>query len=272
MDVSHMSFWQRRHLVSGCSAPHRPQGPCRSADLICPYCTPAPDALHASLHPCAAGCCSVYVQAATQLMEEGAASEGEVAVLRAALQSALDTPSRDEGAWIMRKAFDTILSGAVAAKERAAQLVASAAATGGEFEVLDFTRGLPGAPRWRVMDDVVCRSGCLYVQLKAWRPLPNRLCRGLTALRSSASGRSQALNGPRAEPCTRQARQALTACGVRLDMRAPPQIMGGRSQSDALQYDAADQAAVYSGRVTTDGGGGFASLRSDDCEPGRTSI
>lgn len=40
--------------------------------------------------------------------------------------------------------------------------------------------------------------------------------------------------------------------------------MGGMSQSDGLTYNPADRAAVFSGRVTTDGGGGFASLRSDD--------
>lgn len=35
------------------------------------------------------------------------------------------------------------------------------------------------------------------------------------------------------------------------------------TQSDGLQFDSAEGAAVFSGRVTTDGGGGFASLRSD---------
>ncbi len=36
------------------------------------------------------------------------------------------------------------------------------------------------------------------------------------------------------------------------------------TQSDGLAYDPVEKAAVFSGRVTTDGGGGFASLRSDE--------
>ncbi|KAG2449053.1 hypothetical protein HYH02_005802 [Chlamydomonas schloesseri] len=140
------------------------------------------------------GCMNTYVHTALELVEKGAASEGERAALQDAVRRALEAGSKDEGAWIMRRSFDSILSGAVAAREAAARVAASVG-PGGEFEVLNFEMGLPVAPRWRILDDV---------------------------------------------------------------------IMGGMSQSDGLTYDDAERAAVFSGRVTTDGGGGFASLRSDD--------
>lgn len=57
----------------------------------------------------------------------------------------------------MRRAFDAILSGAVAAQERAAALVAQAGSLqpGDAFDVISFENGLPIAPRWRILDDVV---------------------------------------------------------------------------------------------------------------------
>ncbi|GLC40449.1 hypothetical protein PLESTB_001347100 [Pleodorina starrii] len=139
----------------------------------------------------AAGCLRTYVQTALEIIERPSATTGERLVLKNAVSRATEVMSKDEGAWIMRRAFDSILNGAVAAQERAA----SVASTTGEFEVLSFENGLPSAPRWRILDDV---------------------------------------------------------------------IMGGRSQSDGFAYDSAERAAVFSGRVTTDGGGGFASLRSDE--------
>ncbi|PNH07226.1 hypothetical protein TSOC_006318 [Tetrabaena socialis] len=140
------------------------------------------------------GCLRTYVSAALEVIEGSTATAGERSLLRDAIERATGADSKDEGAWIMRRAFDTILSGAVALKERA-MAAAAAPSAAGDYEVLSFERGVPQTPRWRILDDV---------------------------------------------------------------------IMGGRSQSDGLSYDPVEQAAVFSGRVTTDGGGGFASLRSDD--------
>ncbi|EFJ43483.1 hypothetical protein VOLCADRAFT_106809 [Volvox carteri f. nagariensis] len=138
-----------------------------------------------------AGCLRTYVKAAVEVIDGTKATDSERSVLRNAVGRATEVMSKDEGAWIMRRAFDSILSGAVAAQER----VAEQAARLGEFEVLSFENGLPSTPRWRILDDV---------------------------------------------------------------------IMGGRSQSEGLAFEPAERAAVFSGRVTTDGGGGFASLRSDE--------
>ncbi len=76
---------------------------------------------------------------------------------RAAVERATAASSMDEGAWAMRRAFDAILSGAVAAQERAAALVAQAGSLqpGEAFDVISFENGLPIAPRWRILDDVV---------------------------------------------------------------------------------------------------------------------
>ncbi|KAG2495581.1 hypothetical protein HYH03_006181 [Edaphochlamys debaryana] len=141
----------------------------------------------------AGGCLRTYTQTALKVADGSTATEGERSTLRDAVQRAAECSSSDEGAWVMRRAFDSILGGAVAARERAAAVAASVG-PGGDFEMLSFEKGLMG-PRWRVLDDV---------------------------------------------------------------------IMGGRSQSNGVTWDAGEQAAVYSGNVTTDGGGGFASLRSDD--------
>lgn len=73
---------------------------------------------------------------------------------RKAIDRATDVASRDEGAWIMRRAFDSILSGAVAAQERAAA-IAAAAGGSGEYLMMSFESGLPTVPRWRILDDVV---------------------------------------------------------------------------------------------------------------------
>ncbi|GFR39894.1 hypothetical protein Agub_g399 [Astrephomene gubernaculifera] len=144
-----------------------------------------------------AGCFKTYLEAARQVAEGPVATPSERSILRTAIERAGGVRSADEGAWVLRRAFDSIISGAAAAQERAAAAVAAAGRPGApvEFEVLSFEEGLPAAPRWRVLDDV---------------------------------------------------------------------IMGGRSQSQGLSYDGADPAAVFSGTVTTDGGGGFASLRSDE--------
>ncbi|KXZ45347.1 hypothetical protein GPECTOR_56g444 [Gonium pectorale] len=142
----------------------------------------------------AAGCLRTYVQTALDIVDGRRGTDGERAALRDAVQRVTETTSKDEGAWIMRRAFDSILSGAVAARERAAALAATPGASG-DFDVLSFEQGLPTAPRWRILDDV---------------------------------------------------------------------IMGGMSQSNGFSYDPAERAAVFSGLVTTDGGGGFASLRSDE--------
>lgn len=58
----------------------------------------------------------------------------------------------------MRRAFDSILSGAVAAAECAAALASKT----GEFGVLSFEDGLPIAPQWRILDDVVSWNGLLH--------------------------------------------------------------------------------------------------------------
>lgn len=60
-----------------------------------------------------------------------------------------------------------------------------------------------------------------------------------------------------------QAEAALLPGGVLLATLALAPPADWLTQSDGLQFDSAEGAAVFSGRVTTDGGGGFASLRSD---------
>lgn len=84
---------------------------------------------------------NTYVRAALDLVEKGSASEGEKAALQDAVRRALEAGSKDEGAWIMRRSFDSILSGAVAARESAARVAASAG-PGGEFEVRCWRQGV----------------------------------------------------------------------------------------------------------------------------------
>ncbi|GBF89396.1 hypothetical protein Rsub_01968 [Raphidocelis subcapitata] len=100
----------------------------------------------------AQGCFLTYRGAAQRAAAGAAASAEEAALLRAALLEAAERgPS--EAAWVLRRAFDQILDGSVAAMAAARAAVPPGAV---DFPVLDCGEGLPAAaPRWQVLDDVV---------------------------------------------------------------------------------------------------------------------
>lgn len=133
-------------------------------------------------------CYQLYRDTAAMLKDSPSASSAEVSVLTDALDQAAKNADTSESAWIMRRAFDSILDGSAATRANLLNIPPGQS----EVSLLDFSENIPSTPSWFVLDDV---------------------------------------------------------------------IMGGVSRSN-WAWDTADKAAMFTGLVTTDSNGGFASIRS----------